>query len=200
MERANLTFKKEILSQGNGRFGILIAKNFGSHPIETVLEKKNLGIVYPYSGYFEKKGDKPTEMESNILLESGFDTFIDSNKNGKLDGKETKNNYQLGYALQLKNKKEGENPRVIIFSGTSWLTDQYFSLNLNSNFSVNSVNWVLQREILSGIVLKKTDIEIVNLTDKEKQIVWVIGMFAFPGLIILAGLGFVILRKKTRLL
>lgn len=203
LEKANLIYNREIISQPNGRYGILIAKNFGKHPIEEILEKKNLGLIYPYSGSFSIKGNKqPPSFDTSLILESGFDTFIDPNGNGKLDGKETKANFHLGYALQLINDKKDGNKtsgsRVVVFSGTSWITDQYYSLNVNSGFSTNSMNWILQREVLSGIVPKKTDIQAINLTDNQKQIVWVFGMFGFPGVIILAGLVVVLMRKKSR--
>lgn len=203
LEKANLTYNRAILSQPNDRYGILIAKNFGKHPIEEILDKKNLGLVFPYSGFFEKiqKKEKPI-FETSLLVESGFESFIDLNSNGKFDTKEKKSNFQLGYALQLKDQPNNKNPtnsgsRVVVFSGTSWLTDQYFSLNINSGFAANSINWISQREVLQGIVSKKTEIQPISLTDNQKQIVWVFGMFVFPGLIAFSCSLFVYLRRKN---
>lgn len=200
LEKANLSYKVDILSQPNDKFGILIAKNFKKHPIEEILDKKVLGLIYPYSGFFEKKAFKETPVfDSTILLESGNDTFKDQNSNGKLDSKELKANFQLGYILQFKPPaKNGSSPtsRVVILSGTSWITDQYFSLNVNPDFAANSINWITQREVLTGLLPKKTDIQMNNLTENQKLIVWVIGMFIFPGIIILTSSLFILIRKR----
>ena len=77
-----------------------------------------------------------TILKSSTLLESGFSSYADLNKNGKLDKDEKQNSFILCSILTPKDKPSNssivDNPtRIIIYSGTSWITNRYVLYNLN---------------------------------------------------------------------
>ncbi|MCE9500514.1 MAG: Gldg family protein, partial [Leptospira sp.] len=171
LEKSDVIFKKDALSQFDSRPGIIVTKNFQKHPIEESLEKKSTGVVFPYSGYFEMNPAVTKErlFERKTFLESGQETFKDLNNNGKMDNKESKANLILGITLSIEKKKPSDPKqsalkneqkpedaaRIVIYSGTSWLTDQYFTYNANPGLAVNSASWLLEKEPIAGIVSKK---------------------------------------------
>lgn len=229
LESTGQVFVKATLSQIPSQPGVVVTKAFRKHAIEESLSKKDLGVVYPYSGYFIAKPtpvvpEKP--LEPYVLLESGADSYLDTNGNGKQDTGEEKKNVPLAILLKTPKEVSGvsqstpeiANPadatpppapstpemdpadegRVVIFSGTSWLTDQYIQYAANYELVGSAATWLHQDVSLPAIPPRKEEIQSVSLTDGQKRAVWILGMFVFPGLI--AGLGsiYVIRRRRGR--
>ncbi|PJZ50709.1 Gldg family protein [Leptospira saintgironsiae] len=220
LQEAGYSFAKGNLSQSPGRApGLILTKAFRDHAIEESLSKKDTGIVFPYGGYFEQKpSSNPSDMklDASILLETGGDVYIDKNGNGKQEKEEEKKNLPIALVLKTKaaapvipaadpnappttlpETKSEDEGRIVIYSGTSWITNQYIPYEANYELAGASVTWMYQDVSLPAIAPKKEEIETVSLTDGQKRAVWILGMFLFPGLI--AGLGsiYVIKRKKA---
>ncbi|EMY77016.1 putative membrane protein [Leptospira weilii serovar Ranarum str. ICFT] len=100
-------------------------------------------------------------------------------------------------AAQNTNTDLKEEGRVVIFSGTSWITDQFISYGTNYELATSSITWMYQDLSLSSIQPKKEEVNTVSLTDIQKRVVWILGMFIFPGLIALVS-SFVLIQKRKR--
>ncbi|MBK8398038.1 MAG: Gldg family protein [Leptospiraceae bacterium] len=202
LEKAGLVLKKENLRQVEGRLEIIAGK-FLPHPIEELIIKKETGVFFLGNAYFDTITVANTSLTSTPLLESGFSAFADVNKNGKLDKEEKQNSFLLSTILTQKenpaNPNSTENPsRTIIYSGTSWLTNRYVLYNLNSIFAINSVNWLNQSPLTEKILSKKDEKETISISDSQKTIIWSVGLFIYPALVIILLSGFVILRKRKK--
>lgn len=202
LEKGAMGFKKENLRQVEGRIEI-IANKFLPHPIEELFIKKDTGIFFLANGYFESRPAANTTLANTPLLESGFTSFADINKNGKLDKEEKQNSFLLGTILTTKedaaNPAKTENPaRVILYSGTSWITNRYVQYNLNGILAVNSVNWLNQSPLTEKIIPKKEEHEIVSITDSQKTIIWSVGLFIYPSLVIGLLTAYTMMRKRKK--
>ncbi|OQM27833.1 Gldg family protein [Leptospira interrogans] len=91
------------------------------------------------------------------------------------------------------SKEEG---RVVIFSGTSWITDQFISYGVNYELATSSITWMYQDLSLSSIQPKKEEVNTVSLTDVQKRVVWILGMFIFPGLIAFVSVAMLIQKRR----
>lgn len=202
LEKGAMGFKKENLRQVEGRIEI-IANKFLPHPIEELFIKKDTGIFFLANGYFESRPTANTTLVNTPLLESGFTSFADINKNGKLDKEEKQNSFLLGTILTTRedaaNPAKTENPaRVILYSGTSWITNRYVQYNLNGILAVNSVNWLNQSPLTEKIIPKKEESEIVSITDSQKTIIWSVGLFIYPSLVIGLLTAYTLMRKRKK--
>ncbi|MBK7053791.1 MAG: Gldg family protein [Leptospiraceae bacterium] len=202
LEKAGLVYKKENLRQVEGRPEI-IANKFQAHPIEELFTKKETGVLFFGNGYFESKPTANTSLTNWTLLESGFSAFADLNKNGKLDKEEKQNSFILGTILSTKedaaNPAKTENPaRIVIYSGTSWITNRYLQYNLNTILAVNSVNWLNQSPLTEKIIPKKEELEIISISDSQKIIIWSVGLFLYPMLVVSLLSFYVIVRKRKK--
>ncbi len=202
LEKGGMGFKKENLRQVEGRPEI-IANKFQPHPIEELFTKKETGVFFFANGYFESRPAANSMLVNTPLLESGFTSFADLNKNGKLDKEEKQNSFILGTILTTKEDPatptKTENPaRVIIYSGTSWITNRYVLYNLNSILAVNSVNWLNQSPLTEKIISKKEEQEIISITDSQKTIIWSVGLFIYPSLVIVLLLSYAFIRKRKK--
>jgi hypothetical protein len=155
------------------------------------------------NGYFESKPTANTSLTNWTLLESGFSAFADLNKNGKLDKEEKQNSFILGTILSTKedaaNPAKTENPaRIVIYSGTSWITNRYLQYNLNTILAVNSVNWLNQSPLTEKIIPKKEELEIISISDSQKIIIWSVGLFLYPLLVVALLSFYVIVRKRKK--
>ncbi|EMI71548.1 hypothetical protein LEP1GSC072_2674 [Leptospira noguchii str. Bonito] len=91
------------------------------------------------------------------------------------------------------SKEEG---RVVIFSGTSWITDQFISYGVNYELATSSITWMYQDLSLSSIQPKKEEVNTVSLTEVQKRVVWILGMFIFPGLIAFVSSAMLIQKRR----
>lgn len=227
---------------------MILAKSFRKHPIEEALSRKDMGAVFPFAGYFVPQttldpGGK--NLEAFPLMESGGESILDKNNNGKQDNGEEKRNVILGMILKtipkiqnessnaqknpstgLDNSKQDpqnnlnspltpspkgesenlpkskdtdskEEGRIVIFSGTSWITDQFISYGTNYELATSSITWMYQDLSLSSIQPKKEEINTASLTEVQKRVVWILGMFIFPGLIAFVS-SVVLIQKRKR--
>ena len=202
LEKAGLSLKKENLRQVEGRLEIIAGK-FLPHPIEELLIKKETGVLFLGNAYFENKPAANTILTSTPLLESGFSAYADFNKNGKLDKDEKQNSFLLSAILTQKedvaNPSKSENPaRIIINSGTSWITNRYVLYNLNSIFALNSINWLNQSPLTEKILSKKEEKEMITISDSQKTIIWSVGLFLYPSLVIILLSAYMLIRKRKK--
>lgn len=255
LEKSGYEFSKGPLSQIQGQAGMVLAKSFRKHPIEETLTRKEMGSMFPFAGYFvplATLGPGGKNLEAFPLMESGGDSILDKNNNGKQDAGEEKRNVILGMILKTvpkiietspESKKESpinfgssdpttqnesnplsvpgtktengsglqdantsaqnatanskEEGRVVIFSGTSWITDQFVSYGTNYELATSAITWMYQDLSLSSIQPKKEEVNTVSLTDVQKRAVWILGMFIFPGLIALIS-SIVLIQKRRR--
>lgn len=233
LEKSGYEFVKGPLSQIPSQPGIIVAKSFRKHPIEETLTRKDMGAMFPFGGFFLPKAaitPGSQSLESFPLMESGGESILDKNNNGRMDSGEDKRNVILGLILKSAAKKEGtpnatkaeanptsalvpglnpepETPtpietteskgegRAVIFSGTSWITDQFISYGTNYELATSVITWMYQDLSLSSIQPKKEEVNTVSLTDTQKRIVWILGMFIFPGLIAFVS-SIVLIRKR----
>lgn len=244
LEKSGYEFVKGPLSQVQGQAGMILAKSFRKHPIEEALSRKDMGVVFPFAGYFApqttpQSGGK--NLEAFPLMESGGESILDKNNNGKQDNGEERRNVILGMILKTipkvqkeetkqnsatglaeqdsqndpnspqvpglkpENKTAHQNTntdlkeegRIVIFSGTSWITDQFISYGTNYELATSSITWMYQDLSLSSIQPKKEEINTASLTEVQKRVVWILGMFIFPGLIAFAS-SVVLIQKRKR--
>ncbi|EMS84895.1 Gldg family protein [Leptospira noguchii] len=97
---------------------------------------------------------------------------------------------------QNSNVDSKEEGRVVIFSGTSWITDQFISYGVNYELATSSITWMYQDLSLSSIQPKKEEVNTVSLTEVQKRVVWILGMFIFPGLIAFVSSAMLIQKRR----
>ncbi len=199
-DRSTLSFEAGKLRQVQGRPEI-IANQFPDHPISSLFVKKEIGSVFPNSGYFEQiKSRENLVFKESLILESGFNTYLDLNGNDKLDSDEKQNNFILGAVLTPDpppDDKSKETGKVILYSGVDWMTDKYIIYNLNPTLASNSFNWIFQKQILDSILPKKEDTPIITLTQNQKVFIWSVGLFGYP-LSLILGLSIYVLSKRKK--
>ncbi|MCW7494092.1 GldG family protein [Leptospira sp. 2 VSF19] len=199
---AGLKFKSSPLIERDEKPGFVVAKRFPDHRLTDLLQKKDMGILFPYSGYLETDATAPSphSYKSETLLESGYEAYSDENKNGKLDPNEKRESKILSIVLtpmSLTNDKTG---KIILHTGTSWITDQFIPYAMNSQFSTVSITGLFQDTAVAEIPLKKEELDTISLSDNQKLVAWVIGVFLFPGFILAVGSYFVYARRKSSMI
>lgn len=201
LNSAGVKFHNTGLVERDEKPGLIQAKRFPDNKLTELIQKKDMGILFPYSGYFtlESTGTAPFLFKSNPILESGYEVYADENKNGKMDGAEKKDNRILSLVLSPLSLTGDKTGKIILHSGTSWITDQFIPYLMNVQLSTVSVTGLFLDVAVAEIPEKKEDIQTINLTDNQKLIVWAIGVFFFPGLIISFGSYYVYVRRKKSL-
>ncbi len=198
LSASGLEMKNEALVEVSEKPGVIVAKRMPDHKITELIPKKDLGVLFPYSGYFVtvSAGTNPFLFKSENILETGFDVYADLNKNSKLDADEKKENRILSAILTPLSLTGDKTGKVVIHAGTSWITDQFISYTINVAYSNSLVTGLFLDEAISEIPKKKEEATTVNLSDSQKLIVWAIGVFLYPGFIFGLGAYYVSSRRK----
>ncbi|MCB1157800.1 MAG: Gldg family protein [Leptospiraceae bacterium] len=199
LEKANLEFKPSSLMQFSGKPAYIRTNAFGSHPINEDIPT-GATILFPSSGYFEPI-KRNGNLEYTILLKSPIETFLDKNQNLAFDPKtEEKGSKLLG--VLLKGKDTGS---MIIYSGTSWLTDRFYpktknpldiSVITNSHFVLNNFLWLNGGILSSEIPIRSSKILPVSLKEYQKTFIWIVSLFIFPAFVMLISSSYLIYKKR----
>ncbi len=195
---SGLIFKNEMLVEVPEKPGVIVAKRLPQNNTTDLISKKDVGVLFPFSGYFAtvSAGTNPFLFKSEAVLETGFDIFEDKNKNSKLDGDEKKENRILSVILTPLSLTDDKKGRIVLHSGTSWITDQFISYTINVAFSNSLVTGLFMDQSITDIPKKKEEASPVTLSDNQKLIVWAIGVFLYPGLIFGLGSYYVSSKRK----
>lgn len=215
LSRSGLQWDEANLAVEGNPPGIIVANDPSDLSLWDAVIGKGRGVVFPHSGIITALNSKTeSDWDAKTLLSSGGAAFQDPNHNGKLDPNEKRENFVLAQVLLPKSKEAPKDPkkqkpseekkqslpegfRVLIYSGTAWLTDQYSPFQANPDLAVASLSWLSRDSAISSIPKKEEKIDTVSLTDGQKKAVWVIGMFLFPGAI--AGFtSWIASRKKNK--
>ena len=139
-----------------------------------------------------------SELEPEILLYSPYNSYIDQNRNRRRDKEEKTARRVL--ALAYEKKDFIGSPRLIIFSGTSWLSERglRFPLaNYNPLFATDSIFWLLESPLTAAFTPLKRPAHNVQVTEGLKWKLLLFGMFLFPISVALAlGLSLFYYRRK----
>lgn len=212
--KAGLKYNEVLLSQFKDKPGIIMAKNFLGHSISESVSKKILGTVMPITGSFVANGEKNSAYLYQSIIETGQDAYSDKNQDGIPDAKDAKGSSIL--AVQILPKPKGPEKKtgpgvgsgntkltdaefhLLIFSSTSWITDQYIYYNANPQLAVSSFTWLNQEQIIADIPEKKDEIKQIALTENQKLGIWLFGLFIYPGFIFALGTIFIARRRKKK--
>jgi hypothetical protein len=152
---------------------VIITNQFPSHPSTESIPEKSVGVVMPNSGGLERINSEESQFEATPILESGDQVFDPKNK-------DKKQNYILGI---IGVHKTNPTTRILFYSSVSFVSDQYIKYNLNPALVSSTISYLFQDTVITDIPPKKNEMNTFTLSDNQKLIVWVLGMFLFPGLV-----------------
>ena len=195
---SGLSYANETLVEVVQKPGVIVAKRLAENKLTEMLPKKDVGVLFPYSGTLStvSAGANPFLFKSENLLETGFDVFSDKNKNSKLDGDEKKENKILSVLLTPLSLTDEKKGRIVLHSGTSWITDQFISYAINAPFANALVTGQFLDTAIAEIPKKKEESNTISLSDNQKLIVWAIGVFLYPGFIFALGAYYVSAKRR----
>lgn len=131
------------------------------------------------------------------------DTFVDENRNFKMDGAEKREAFVVGAVAELKQpktppaqaggKRESKHGRVAVFADASVLADGIVRNVGNALYFSDSLKWLVGESEFAGAAVSEEDVKIRH-TSKEDD-VWFFGSVVAMPLTVL-GAGFVATRRR----
>ena len=97
---------------------------------------------------------------------------------------------------------KGENPggqgQILVFGDSDFASNGYFNMQGNSDFFLNSVNYLGEQENLITVERPKTSGTPLTLSRSQSQLLFWVGLFLMPIVVLAAGLAVFRLRRKHR--
>lgn len=139
------------------------------------------------------------ETDISLLFESGQVTLDPEDKPGPV---------VVAAAIVKKLEPEAEsapeNPmtvkkeaRLVIVGDSDFATNQYINFLFNGPLVLNMVHWLSGENFLTAIPPRSYAPSMVQLTPKDKQLVFIASVFLVPQIILMLGIG-TILRRRGR--
>ena len=96
----------------------------------------------------------------------------------------------------------GENPegqgQILVFGDSDFASNGYFNMQGNSDFFLNSVNYLGEQENLITVERPKTSGTPLTLSRSQSQLLFWVGLFLMPVVVLVSGLAVFRLRRKHR--
>ena len=96
----------------------------------------------------------------------------------------------------------GENPggqaQILVFGDSDFASNSYFSLQGNSDFFLNSINYLAQQENLITVERPQTSATPLTLSRSQGQLLFWVGLLLMPAVVMASGLTVFRLRRKHR--
>jgi len=141
----------------------------------------------PQPPKFDQAKDKKGPI--NVALVASI-----SNKSSE-DGQ--KSNEQTGGKTSEASDPGGQ-AQILVFGDSDFVSNSYFSLQGNSDFFLNSINYLAQQENLITVERPKTSGTPLTLSRSQSQLLFWVGLLLMPVVVLASGLAVFRLRRKHR--
>jgi ABC-type uncharacterized transport system involved in gliding motility auxiliary subunit len=92
----------------------------------------------------------------------------------------------------------GGQAKILVFGDSDFASNSYFNLQGNSDFFLNSINYLAQQENLITVERPKISATPLTLTRSQSQLLFWLGLFLMPAVVLASGLTIFRLRRKNR--
>jgi ABC-type uncharacterized transport system involved in gliding motility auxiliary subunit len=99
--------------------------------------------------------------------------------------------------MRLKTRRV-QSAQILVFGDSDFASNGYFNMQGNSDFFLNSVNYLGEQENLITVERPKTSGTPLTLSRSQSQLLFWVGLFLMPVLVLASGLAVFRLRRKHR--
>jgi ABC-type uncharacterized transport system involved in gliding motility auxiliary subunit len=92
----------------------------------------------------------------------------------------------------------GGQAQILVFGDSDFASNSYFNLQGNSDFFLNSINFLAQQENLITVERPKTSGTPLTLSRSQSQLLFWLGLLLMPAVVLVSGLTIFRLRRKHR--
>ncbi|MFB6262132.1 MAG: Gldg family protein, partial [Bradymonadaceae bacterium] len=204
LDKLGVSFGEGVLAAESGTIPLahnktdklnVVTNRFSSHPSTATLSKHAtaLFVFTPSAGYFELDKKSDGETTTTVRSPSAAWADVDGDFKYESDAGESRKDRAIAVAANGEDEKSW---RALATADATLYSDLAIGNRGNQQFVYDGVNWLIGAEALSGGVQSEEDVKIRHT--KEGQAVWFYGtVFAVP-LLLLAGGGLRIWRRRKR--
>ena len=109
-----------------------------------------------------------------------------------------KDSDQQNIAEPSETKASGGQAQLLVFGDSDFASNNYFNLQGNSDFFLNSINYMAQQENLISIERPKTAGTPFFLSPSQERLLFWVGLLLMPLLVLASGIAVFQLRRKHR--
>ncbi len=166
---------------------VALVTTYGQHAI--VADLRGHATGFPLSRSIElKNGDKTTvEKLFDSSATSVATVKLDSPNVNPNDPQNKKGPLTLAVAGTYNTGKEGSEGRFVVIGSSSWAANGFIDFNGNSDFALNTMNWLSSDEDLISIRPKPQEDRRVTLTAAQMNMITIFSQFMLPLAIVFVG-------------
>jgi len=166
---------------------VALVRNYESQPIVDGL--KGTATGFPLSRSIEiKNGDKTSVQKLFDSSESSLATFnLNSAAINTSDPKNKKGPMTIAAAGTYDTGKQGSQGRFVVVGSSSWAANSFIKFNGNSDFALNTIDWLASDEDLISIRPKPEEDRRITMTHAQLNLVRTTSQFLLPLVVVIAG-------------
>ncbi len=143
------------------------------------------------------------ELSPKPLLYAPYNAYVDANRNRRSDSDERSKSGRQILALAYEKPGMLGSPKLVIFSGTDWLSEKGIRFPIahrNSLMVSDSIFWLLESPVTATFVAKEIPSHSIQVNERLKWKLLFFGMFVFPvSVAFLLSIGLFYYRRKRSL-
>ena len=178
----NIELRKDIVIEPTIRMAgagpaLVVGRDYASHAITKNLST-NLPVVFPLTQSLKSDSSK-SEITINELIKTSANgygkTDIKTDNIAPVEGKDNKG--PLTLALAASKKGSGKDARLVVLGDSDFASNLYQRRYGNSDFFVNSINWLAEEEDLISIRPKSMTSRSVELSSVAQNLLFWLTIF-----------------------
>jgi hypothetical protein len=176
---------------------LLFSNRFGTHEAVSTLSKNStsMAVILPTVVAIEEVPGFTGKVTA--LVRSFPDTWNEINTNRVPDPDETSQVWTMAWASEGPERADGPPFRAVVVGDVSSISDAMMGINVgNQQFALDVVRWLARDEAIVGEVSSEEDVKIAHTREEDQA--WFYGtVFGVPLLILVGGIAFTTMRRKS---
>jgi len=177
------------------------------HPATQALQGTGqMSLLFPFSRPLEIMSGVPSELKVKWLVQSspqafGITDLVKLKNGGAVQfAPDRDKKGPLNTAISIEGKKKGSkatrDTRLVVVGSAQWANNAFYRHQLNLDFFLNAVSWIVDDESLISIRSKEEGAGKLELSNRAGRVVFLITVILLPLLIASAGVAAWIYRRR----
>ncbi|HEV8639509.1 MAG TPA: GldG family protein [Methylomirabilota bacterium] len=173
-----------------------IIQQYEAHPITR--DMSGISTLFPLTRTVVPARTPPAGVSAQPLARTSAESWGETDGAGLQTGQVKPDPPDPKGPLSVAAVATKDKARIVVYGTSNIAANQFFNLQGNRDFFLNTVSWLAEQEDQISIRPKDTRQTPVFLTSQQAQVVFLVPVILLPGLVMVGGIVTFVRRRATR--
>ena len=178
---------------------------YAKHPITKDIPYDSMALFVPMARPINPVDDLPPDITATALLKSSesswaqpVDEILEQGMQAPEKSEMAPQNLALAVTKSPPGGDENKEGRMVVFGDSDIFTDVNIIYEIPVYLFQNSIAWLMRTSDMIAIPPKVAEETPMTITAAQKEIIAILLIITFPSIILIGGLGYTIIRRRSR--